>query len=669
MASDRRLYRGATPGDHPKNLPLPRPISCDRRSGVNPDRHLKDRSLLAGDFDEPALLDAVRGGSVAAYALLYQHHRSHAVRYARRVAADNEGVEVDDVVETAFTRAFAALRNGKGPTDTLRYYLFVAIRNEIWAARSKVMRERRTADRFAVDEPIRTSAPPEPSVGSGPDGLSLGGGLVAGAFARLPDRWRNLLWMTEVEGFDAAEVGAVMGISPNAASALAFRARGGLRREYVQLYRETEMPPGCHTIAARLTEFIKARDTSTGFDDVHAHLDGCASCRDVVRGVDVLAAGLRSLAPIGVLTSGAWAASLGPASSGPAGGSAAETVELRPCTRPRWRHAATVVGAAAVVILGLVIGFGDTSGTPPGRGVDVTTVAVGPADREASPTRQVRGPADADRVVAPATSSTTSAPTSEAGAAVPAPPTTAPSSSTVPPPDRAVPAATVVRGSIRTGSSVGLSGVPVRVVPIRGGPALEARSGPGGRWTIAEVPPGRYDVIVLVPVGYAIAGSAPGPASTVHPQPVSVGQRSFAEATTTTIDVAVEPVRTLGLSGGTRSARSLANGGDAWWDFEVSSANGSSSSVDVSFEVRYPEGADLAFRGSGGRCEVARSGGGHAAITCRLRQVGAEPSPLRVEVSAGAVADGQVTIAASASTPQGIATAAKQQGEPIALRP
>lgn len=48
----------------------------------------------------------------------------------------------------------------------------------------------------------------------------------------LPERWRNALWYSEVEQLTSSEVAGVLGISPNAAAALTYRAREGLRRAW-----------------------------------------------------------------------------------------------------------------------------------------------------------------------------------------------------------------------------------------------------------------------------------------------------------------------------------------------------------------------------------------------------------------------------------------------------
>ena len=58
--------------------------------------------------------------------------------------------------------------------------------------------------------------------------------LATRAFTRLPERWQLVLWRTEVEQQSPAEVAALLGLTPNGVSALAYRAREGLRQAYLQ---------------------------------------------------------------------------------------------------------------------------------------------------------------------------------------------------------------------------------------------------------------------------------------------------------------------------------------------------------------------------------------------------------------------------------------------------
>lgn len=183
--------------------------------------------MTAAPAQEPAqsdteLITAARGGSATAYAELYNRHRPAAYNLARQLA--RSPAEADDLVSEAFARLLDTLRGGGGPDSAFRAYLLTALRH---CAYDRSRRERRVE----LSEDVASFAPGVPFVDTAVAGLDRS--LAARAFARLPERWQTVLWHTEIEGRSSAEVGELLGISPNAAAALIGRARDGLRRAYL----------------------------------------------------------------------------------------------------------------------------------------------------------------------------------------------------------------------------------------------------------------------------------------------------------------------------------------------------------------------------------------------------------------------------------------------------
>jgi RNA polymerase sigma factor (sigma-70 family) len=161
------------------------------------------------------LLQAVRLGDGAAVAELYQRHH-HDLR--RFTAARFHAANPDDVVSEAFARTLRAMRNGAGPRDHARRYLFVAART-VAIAISTRDRRRREAERRYTMEAAPISAPVEEALG----------GAVHHAFGNLTERQRLVLWMTEVEGRTALEASTTLGIGVDAVHSLAYRSRQALR--------------------------------------------------------------------------------------------------------------------------------------------------------------------------------------------------------------------------------------------------------------------------------------------------------------------------------------------------------------------------------------------------------------------------------------------------------
>lgn len=160
-----------------------------------------------------------RHGDNAAFAELWRRHSDAGRRFAASVTS---AFDSDDLVSEAFVRIYRALRNGKGPVRGFRAYLYTTVRNAAagWgSARQEI----------AVEDPGEYSD--EPWSDDLHDAVWERSRVIA-ALGALPERWRNALWYSEVEQLTSTEVAGVLGISPNAAAALTYRAREGLRRAW-----------------------------------------------------------------------------------------------------------------------------------------------------------------------------------------------------------------------------------------------------------------------------------------------------------------------------------------------------------------------------------------------------------------------------------------------------
>lgn len=167
-------------------------------------------------MDDDDLVTAARGGDIEAYGVLFVRHRAVAGRVAVR---HGRAVEADDVVAEVFVRVLDQIRAGRGPTQVFRAYLLAAIRHEAMRRSVAAQRCRPLADpeHWAVVD----------------DAPEVDDRLVE-AYATLPDRWRSALWQLEVEGRRPRELARELGLTPNAVSALGYRARAALRTAYLE---------------------------------------------------------------------------------------------------------------------------------------------------------------------------------------------------------------------------------------------------------------------------------------------------------------------------------------------------------------------------------------------------------------------------------------------------
>src|SRR5262245_7342686 len=208
----------------------------------------------AGDvarMSDGELTEAVRRGDVTAYGVLYQRHIGAARRAAGSLTSTQ--AEREDLIAEAFARLLRVLRAGAGPGDEFRPYLITTMRNVLIS-----WRRRDSPVSVMADVPeVRPTTGPEVVVGG-----RLHAALAAEAFASLPERWRLVLWRTEIEGEAPAKVARSLGMTPNGVAALAYRAREGLRQAYLDQHVPAEARDGCRGMVAELAGWVRGRFTA-----------------------------------------------------------------------------------------------------------------------------------------------------------------------------------------------------------------------------------------------------------------------------------------------------------------------------------------------------------------------------------------------------------------------
>jgi RNA polymerase sigma factor (sigma-70 family) len=217
-------------------------------------------------------------GSSGAFEALYRRHADTAWRVAYAVTGNAD--DAADAVADAFTRVMQALTAGRLADAALfRSYLMSATRNAAIDLSRRGGRVQHT-DRLehldvgehggaAVTTPGERLAAAEDS------------SLVARAFRSLPERWRSVLWLTEVEGIPPKEAAALLGVTPNNAAQLAVRARAGLRERFVQAHLSGSEPvaQSCRFTVERLGGYVTGRLAPRDLAKVDQHLAGCDDCR------------------------------------------------------------------------------------------------------------------------------------------------------------------------------------------------------------------------------------------------------------------------------------------------------------------------------------------------------------------------------------------------------
>ncbi|MGJ0390913.1 sigma-70 family RNA polymerase sigma factor [Microbacterium sp. CGR1] len=224
------------------------------------------RARLDPDTSDDDLVLATRDGDNRAYGMLWDRHSPAALRAARAITSS---IDPEDLVSEAFAKTFSAIRNGGGPTEAFRPYLFAAVRSAAatWGGKQKDL----TLE-YLDELPLDDSE----------DSLDIlsDKALLTTAFQNMPERWRTLLWYLEVEGMKPREIAPLMGMTPNAVSVLASRAREGFKVAWLHAHikepgRDAECRWACERIVAQGRRRQVSRADRTRFE---AHLEGCRRC-------------------------------------------------------------------------------------------------------------------------------------------------------------------------------------------------------------------------------------------------------------------------------------------------------------------------------------------------------------------------------------------------------
>lgn len=225
--------------------------------------------LHLDELTDDDLLNRAKAGDARSFGVLYARHVADGVRYARRLV----GTAAEDVVAEAITKVLEAISRGYGPRDSFRPYLFTAIRSvaqDLGPQRARTVPVADLADadlgpvmEDAVDLLLETSMLP----------------VLVDALGDLTPAQREVLWYLDGQQHQPSEIAERLGISPNAVSARAYRARRSLRRRFLARHlRERRRPAVCAEVQAQLEGYLRGSLSAASARSFEEHLDGCRAC-------------------------------------------------------------------------------------------------------------------------------------------------------------------------------------------------------------------------------------------------------------------------------------------------------------------------------------------------------------------------------------------------------
>ncbi|WP_311244835.1 sigma-70 family RNA polymerase sigma factor [Microbacterium sp. WCS2018Hpa-23] len=270
---------------------------------MNPPTPLDSDDAELTEPSDDQIIAAVRGGDIGDFALLWRRHVDSARRAARAISPS---ADPDDLVSEAFASILRVTKAGGGPSDAFRPYLLATLRNTAarWSRGSGML----SIEVISEQDLASDAGDPIERISERSS--------VAEVFGKLSARHRTLLWYLEVEGMKPRELAPLMGLTPNAVSALALRARDSFRRAWLQAHiRDPSRSEDCRWFCERI---VAQRECPVRGDDVarfRTHMGSCRGCQLVAAEIDTVSQRLRSILPaamLGGVAAGLYAATDAP---------------------------------------------------------------------------------------------------------------------------------------------------------------------------------------------------------------------------------------------------------------------------------------------------------------------------------------------------------------------
>jgi RNA polymerase sigma-70 factor (ECF subfamily) len=196
---------------------------------------------IAGQLEphpDVALVAKVRGGDVSAYDTLVRKYERQLFRIAQHITQNREDAE--DVMQDAFLKAYEKLEQFQGNSKFYTWLVRIAVNESLMR-----LRKRRTGKMVSIDEDIETeegSVPrdladwaPDPEQNYGQAELAE---ILRKTIQGLPQGFRIVFVLRDVEGLSTEETAETLGLSVPAVKSRLLRARLQLRERLSRYFHK-----------------------------------------------------------------------------------------------------------------------------------------------------------------------------------------------------------------------------------------------------------------------------------------------------------------------------------------------------------------------------------------------------------------------------------------------
>lgn len=185
----------------------------------------------AGEPDEQALLSGLRAGDDDAYETLLRAYSGRMLAVARRFMADED--DAREAVQEAFVSAFKAMDRFEGDSRISTWLHRIVVNACLMKLRTRRRKPEESIDdllpRFADNGHLQISGsgwePADRLIESDETRR-----MVRSAIERLPDPYRTVLLLRDIEEFDTEQTAEALGLTKAAVKTRLHRARQALRQ-------------------------------------------------------------------------------------------------------------------------------------------------------------------------------------------------------------------------------------------------------------------------------------------------------------------------------------------------------------------------------------------------------------------------------------------------------
>ena len=199
----------------------------------------------ASDADA-SFLDRLRGGDDAAFAELVERNAGRMLAAANRLLRNED--EARDAVQDAFVSAFKSIAAFNAEAKLSTWLHRIVVNAALMRLRSRKHRAEQSIDDLLprFDDAGRWAQEPGRVAASSQELLERRETrvVVRHCIDQLPDTYRTVLLMRDIDDLDTDEAAELLGITPNAVKIRLHRARQALRTLIEQELRRTDGPAG-----------------------------------------------------------------------------------------------------------------------------------------------------------------------------------------------------------------------------------------------------------------------------------------------------------------------------------------------------------------------------------------------------------------------------------------